>query len=73
MQSTTSHGNHKELSVIVPAVNLISDIHDCLTALNLLREDIDLVESVQRGLSSSGYVPGPLVIDPKNGVNSELD
>ena len=30
-----------------------------------------LVESVQRGLRSRGYVPGPLVVDPKCGVNSE--
>lgn len=34
-------------------------------------EDITLVESVQRGLSSRGYNPGPLVLDPKCGVNSE--
>jgi len=34
-------------------------------------EDITLVESVQRGLGSRGYVPGPLVIDPDCGVNSE--
>lgn len=34
-------------------------------------EDIHLVESVQRGLGSRGYRPGPLVIDPKCGVNSE--
>ena len=34
-------------------------------------EDISLVESVQRGLKSRGYVPGPLVVDPKCGVNSE--
>ncbi len=34
-------------------------------------EDIQLVESVQRGLSSRGYRPGPLVIDPQGGVNSE--
>ena len=34
-------------------------------------EDIGLVESVQRGLKSSGYRPGPLVVDPKCGVNSE--
>ena len=34
-------------------------------------EDIGLVESVQRGLKSRGYVPGPLVGDPKCGVNSE--
>lgn len=36
-----------------------------------VEEDIHLVESVQRGLSSRGYNPGPLVIDPKGGVNSE--
>ena len=34
-------------------------------------EDIGLVESVQRGLGSRGYRPGPLVIDPRCGVNSE--
>ena len=34
-------------------------------------EDIRLVESVQRGLRSRGYRPGPLVIDPRGGVNSE--
>ena len=36
-----------------------------------VEEDIKLVESVQRGLASHGYQPGPLVIDPKSGVNSE--
>jgi hypothetical protein len=36
-----------------------------------VEEDIHLVESVQRGLKSSGYRPGPLVIDPLCGVNSE--
>lgn len=34
-------------------------------------EDIGLVESVQRGLNSRGYRPGPLVIDPACGVESE--
>ncbi|MEM6467733.1 MAG: aromatic ring-hydroxylating dioxygenase subunit alpha [Pseudomonadota bacterium] len=34
-------------------------------------EDILLVESVQKGLRSRGYRPGPLVVDPKGGVNSE--
>ena len=34
-------------------------------------EDIGLVESVQRGLHSRGYRPGPLVLDPNQGVNSE--
>ncbi|MEM6889335.1 MAG: aromatic ring-hydroxylating dioxygenase subunit alpha [Pseudomonadota bacterium] len=36
-----------------------------------VEEDIQLVESVQRGLKSRGYVPGPLVVDPACGVNSE--
>ena len=36
-----------------------------------VQEDIHLVESVQRGLKSRGYVPGPLVVDPNCGVNSE--
>ena len=36
-----------------------------------VEEDIHLVESVQRGLNSSGYRPGPLVIDPNGGINSE--
>jgi phenylpropionate dioxygenase-like ring-hydroxylating dioxygenase large terminal subunit len=34
-------------------------------------EDVTLVESVQRGLNSRGYRPGPLVIDRNLGVNSE--
>jgi len=34
-------------------------------------EDIVLVESIQRGLNSRGYKPGPLVLDPRGGVNSE--
>lgn len=36
-----------------------------------VEEDIHLVESVQRGLKSRGYKPGPLVVDPNCGVNSE--
>ena len=36
-----------------------------------VEEDIGLVESVQRGLRSRGYTPGPLVIDPACGLNSE--
>ena len=36
-----------------------------------VEEDIRIVESVQRGLGSRGYRPGPLVLDPKGGVNSE--
>jgi len=34
-------------------------------------EDIRLVESVQRGLESGGYRPGPLIVNPAGGVNSE--
>lgn len=34
-------------------------------------EDIRIVESVQRGLMSGAYEPGPLVIDPEGGVMSE--
>ena len=36
-----------------------------------VEEDIHLVESVQRGLNNKGYRPGPLVLDPNCGVNSE--
>lgn len=36
-----------------------------------VEEDIRLVESVQRGLKSRGFRPGPLVVDPQCGVNSE--
>lgn len=36
-----------------------------------VEEDIHLVESVQRGMASRGYRPGPLVLDPACGVNSE--
>ena len=34
-------------------------------------EDVAIVESVQRGLESGSYEPGPLVIDPEGGVMSE--
>ena len=34
-------------------------------------EDIRLVNSVQQGLDNLGYRPGPLIIDPAYGVNSE--
>ena len=36
-----------------------------------LAEDIDIVESVQRGLESGHYEPGPLVVNPRGGVMSE--
>ncbi|MBX2881574.1 MAG: aromatic ring-hydroxylating dioxygenase subunit alpha [Granulosicoccus sp.] len=36
-----------------------------------VEEDIHLVESVQRGLNSRGYKPGPLVLDPQYGIKSE--
>ena len=34
-------------------------------------EDVRLVESVAKGLTSRGYRPGPLVLDPNGGLNSE--
>ena len=34
-------------------------------------EDLRLVASVQRGLKSKGYRPGPLVINPDQGIDSE--
>lgn len=36
-----------------------------------VEEDIRLVESVQRGMRNRGYRPGPLVVDPAGGLNSE--
>jgi len=36
-----------------------------------VEEDLYLVESVQRGLNSRGFRPGPLVVDPKGGLLSE--
>lgn len=51
-----------------------SDIIDALAQQDLettVAEDIRLVESVQRGLSSKGYKAGPLIIDPDFGVASE--
>jgi len=34
-------------------------------------EDLALVRSVQKGMASRGYQPGPLVLDPDMGLNSE--
>jgi phenylpropionate dioxygenase-like ring-hydroxylating dioxygenase large terminal subunit len=34
-------------------------------------EDLKLVKRVQRGLGSLGYRPGPLVVDPDEGIDSE--
>jgi phenylpropionate dioxygenase-like ring-hydroxylating dioxygenase large terminal subunit len=34
-------------------------------------EDLALVASVQRGLRSKGYRPGPLVVNPDEGIDSE--
>jgi phenylpropionate dioxygenase-like ring-hydroxylating dioxygenase large terminal subunit len=34
-------------------------------------EDLSIVSAVQRGLGNVGYRPGPLVLDPALGVNSE--
>lgn len=35
-------------------------------------EDLVLVANVQRGLTSMGYRPGPLVLDPDGGIENEL-
>ena len=35
------------------------------------QEDLDIIRNVQRGLNSKGYRPGPLVLDPAEGINSE--
>lgn len=51
-----------------------SDVIEALAQQDLdttVAEDITLVESVQKGLHSRGYVPGPLVLDPNSGVDSE--
>lgn len=51
-----------------------SEVIDKLAQQDLdttVAEDVRLVESVQRGLGSRGYTPGPLVLDPHYGVNSE--
>lgn len=40
-------------------------------ARTTVAEDLDLVRSVQKGLGSRGYRPGPLIIDPELGINSE--
>lgn len=40
-------------------------------AKTTVAEDLDLVRSVQRGMASRGYQPGPLVLDPEMGLNSE--
>lgn len=40
-------------------------------ARTTVAEDLELVRSVQKGLGSRGYRPGPLVLDPDMGPNSE--
>jgi len=35
-------------------------------------EDLVLVRNVQRGVRSMGYRPGPLILDPKGGIDNEL-
>lgn len=35
-------------------------------------EDLKLVKSVQRGVNSKGYRPGPLVVNPAGGIDNEL-
>ncbi|MCZ6577746.1 MAG: aromatic ring-hydroxylating dioxygenase subunit alpha [Gammaproteobacteria bacterium] len=34
-------------------------------------EDLKLVKNVQRGLQSRGYRPGPLIVDPRGGIDNE--
>lgn len=51
-----------------------NEVIDTLATQDLdttVAEDIGLVEAVQQGLKSRGYRPGPLVIDPAGGVDSE--
>jgi phenylpropionate dioxygenase-like ring-hydroxylating dioxygenase large terminal subunit len=50
-----------------PVVRQVAD-EDARTTV---AEDLDLVRSVQRGVASRGYRPGPLIIDPGMGLNSE--
>lgn len=40
-------------------------------SITTVAEDLDLVRSVQRGMASRGYRPGPLILDPDMGLNSE--
>ena len=49
------------------------EVHEmaALDAKTTVAEDLDLVASVQRGLASRGYRPGPLVVNPGEGVLSE--
>lgn len=35
-------------------------------------EDLKLIRNVQQGLHSMGYRPGPLIVDPKGGIDNEL-
>ncbi|MBT6117322.1 MAG: aromatic ring-hydroxylating dioxygenase subunit alpha [Rhodospirillaceae bacterium] len=51
-----------------------SDVIEGLARQDLdttVAEDVTIVNSVQRGLGNIGYRPGPLVVDPAFGVNSE--
>ena len=50
-----------------PTVRQVAD-EDARTTV---AEDLALMRSVQGGLSSRGYRPGPLIIDPEMGLNSE--
>ena len=40
-------------------------------AKTTVAEDLDLVRSVHKGIASRGYRPGPLILDPDMGLNSE--
>ena len=66
-ETTMYRGWHTEGGVSSDAIEALAQ-QDLDTTV---AEDIKLVESVQRGLGSLGYRPGPLVIDRDYGVNSE--
>lgn len=53
---------------ITPTLQKIIDLDRTTT----FAEDLRLVRNVQRGVTSRGYTPGPLIIDPNGGANSEL-
>ena len=53
------------------AISLLCKVQAIQDRETTVEEDIHLVESIQRGMKSRGYRPGPLVLDPKGGVNSE--
>ena len=67
-------GADREQVDLVPLDRLaaarIDDVQRDRRAL-VTQSHLDLVRSVQRGLASRGYRPGPLVLDEAMGLNSE--